>query len=550
MKKKIKIIILAIMTLLSVFVFYSCSDDSKTVQCVCACCPDDGYENCGEMPDFICGTQDGSYCGVLALNVFDENKNPVAGARVFINDIYIGSTGNVDYATIGYMKKFLKPGDYLVYAENENATKNGLVYVSVPPLGIVNADIIFGKEIHVPPSNEIDEDEVITCRYDSNQSADNCIDYLMADGWDTDSVTAHCSPMANTASQVLSITTGDSCLTERGQTGDNFRCFAPEVCGTYPTASACPDAFNYYGYLPNGYESICDMFMLGEIQTAPFGEHYIGESDPCDGISCGPNGTCSEGACECDVGWTGDECETDIDDCASDPCQNGGTCTDGVNSYICDCASGFSGDNCETQDPCYGINCGDHGSCADGACVCTGGYSGDSCEIPPAVDPCEGVNCGDHGSCVDGSCVCVAGYTGDLCESTIDENVITCRYNSSQSEGNCIDYPIIDGWTIADVETHCNANANHPSNPDVQIVTGSSCLMEFADAGGAIDRCYAPELCGPPYPKSYPCNDVSDDHNALYYYGYLLDGYQFICSEFMQGEYQDGPFALVPYELP
>ena len=37
----------------------------------------------------------------------------------------------------------------------------------------------------------------------------------------------------------------------------------------------------------------------------------------------------------------------DIDECASNPCQNGGTCNDGVNSYTCDCIPGFAGDNCE-----------------------------------------------------------------------------------------------------------------------------------------------------------------------------------------------------------
>ena len=39
---------------------------------------------------------------------------------------------------------------------------------------------------------------------------------------------------------------------------------------------------------------------------------------------------------------------TDIDECASSPCQNGGTCTDGVNSYTCTCVAGYEGDNCET----------------------------------------------------------------------------------------------------------------------------------------------------------------------------------------------------------
>ena len=30
--------------------------------------------------------------------------------------------------------------------------------------------------------------------------------------------------------------------------------------------------------------------------------------------------------CDCEVGWTGDRCQVDIDDCVSTPCQNGGSC--------------------------------------------------------------------------------------------------------------------------------------------------------------------------------------------------------------------------------
>ena len=37
----------------------------------------------------------------------------------------------------------------------------------------------------------------------------------------------------------------------------------------------------------------------------------------------------------------------DIDECSSDPCQNGGTCEDGVNEYTCQCATGYTGTNCE-----------------------------------------------------------------------------------------------------------------------------------------------------------------------------------------------------------
>ena len=43
-------------------------------------------------------------------------------------------------------------------------------------------------------------------------------------------------------------------------------------------------------------------------------------------------------------------CDTnvsDVDECASRPCQNGGQCVDGVNEYTCTCAAGYSGINCE-----------------------------------------------------------------------------------------------------------------------------------------------------------------------------------------------------------
>ena len=36
----------------------------------------------------------------------------------------------------------------------------------------------------------------------------------------------------------------------------------------------------------------------------------------------------------------------DIDDCASQPCQNGATCIDAVNDYTCNCVDGYTGKNC------------------------------------------------------------------------------------------------------------------------------------------------------------------------------------------------------------
>lgn len=37
----------------------------------------------------------------------------------------------------------------------------------------------------------------------------------------------------------------------------------------------------------------------------------------------------------------------DIDECRSDPCVNGGTCTDLVDGYKCTCMPGYAGQYCQ-----------------------------------------------------------------------------------------------------------------------------------------------------------------------------------------------------------
>ena len=38
---------------------------------------------------------------------------------------------------------------------------------------------------------------------------------------------------------------------------------------------------------------------------------------------------------------------SDIDECASNPCDNGGTCDDLLNNYQCQCVIGYTGEQCE-----------------------------------------------------------------------------------------------------------------------------------------------------------------------------------------------------------
>lgn len=43
------------------------------------------------------------------------------------------------------------------------------------------------------------------------------------------------------------------------------------------------------------------------------------------------------------VGFTGTNCEVNIDDCPGHICQNGAICIDGINTYTCQCPPTYTG---------------------------------------------------------------------------------------------------------------------------------------------------------------------------------------------------------------
>ncbi|XP_053266945.1 brevican core protein [Pleuronectes platessa] len=72
---------------------------------------------------------------------------------------------------------------------------------------------------------------------------------------------------------------------------------------------------------------------------------------PCSAGVCQNGGSCykrgAQNICVCAPGYTGQHCETDVDECESNPCLNGATCLDGVNSFTCLCLPSYAGELCE-----------------------------------------------------------------------------------------------------------------------------------------------------------------------------------------------------------
>ena len=95
------------------------------------------------------------------------------------------------------------------------------------------------------------------------------------------------------------------------------------------------------------------------------------------------------------AGYTGSNCETNIDDCAGLPCLNNASCIDLVNSYRCDCSgTGFEGFNCQVNiNECLGNPCMNNARCndtlGDYSCICPGSYCGKDCQ---RTDPCQTVS--------------------------------------------------------------------------------------------------------------------------------------------------------------
>ena len=73
----------------------------------------------------------------------------------------------------------------------------------------------------------------------------------------------------------------------------------------------------------------------------------------CTNRPCQNGGACVQKTgpyfCDCsNTGFSGQQCETDVNECETTPCLNGGSCSNSPGSFQCQCTSNYKGDRCQT----------------------------------------------------------------------------------------------------------------------------------------------------------------------------------------------------------
>ncbi|XP_070278685.1 sushi, nidogen and EGF-like domain-containing protein 1 isoform X1 [Myotis yumanensis] len=195
-----------------------------------------------------------------------------------------------------------------------------------------------------------------------------------------------------------------------------------------------------------------------------------------DCVTGNPSYTCS-----CLSGFTGRRCQLDVDECASHPCQNGGTCTHGVNSFSCQCPAGFGGPTCETApSPCDTKECVNGGQCqvvsGSAVCECPVGYTGNACETD--VDECGSSPCLNGASCVDlvgnFTCLCTGPFEGPRCEAGSQPVPDPCLSAPCQNGGTCVDAD--EGYVCECPEGFMGLDCRDRTPDDCECRNGGRCL--------------------------------------------------------------------------
>uniref|UniRef100_A0A1A8HC73 Delta-like protein n=1 Tax=Nothobranchius korthausae TaxID=1143690 RepID=A0A1A8HC73_9TELE len=167
----------------------------------------------------------------------------------------------------------------------------------------------------------------------------------------------------------------------------------------------------------------------------------------CISNPCGNGGTCIDRIntfqCFCPDGWEGQLCDLNVNECGHNPCKNGGRCVDLVNDFYCECTDNWKGKTCHSREnQCDETTCSNGGTCYDHGdafrCSCPPGWGGNTCNTAKN-STCASSPCSNGGTCVGGgdtfSCICKEGWEGPTCQQNTDD----CNPHPCYNGGICVD---------------------------------------------------------------------------------------------------------------
>jgi len=256
--------------------------------------------------------------------------------------------------------------------------------------------------------------------------------------------------------------------------------------------------------------------------------------------TCQNGGICVQTGnyCTCTSNFNGTACQNNINECISNPCQNAGTCVNGINSFTCICVEGWSGTTCTTE-----VNdCTVYSPCQNGAtcamlfdnytCSCVPGYSGRNCSILNnncvPTNPC--LNGGTCNNMVNSyNCTCMNNFNGTICQNDYSHCVSNpCVYNTACTPLNntfsCACTQGLTGTTCSIDNSVCSAVSCSPAGISPCYSSGYMAVCNCTL--GLTGNCQSPNPC-----SLNPCQ------NGGTCYTYLSTSQYCVCASGWYGPY-------------